>query len=303
MTRDKASPVCYSTPFRGRERGGHRTPQAHCVRPGLSMVRPLRGRTSCEVRALRHKAIAGYPYAVGTGLAPPKDTGCPRHRMECAPGDRKGRPDNGTPLPPSGAIPQGQEGPEGVQPCLAGGERSEPPDGKTPHNKRPRRGRIAQGRGLGLGISRRGARRQLTRDKASPVCYSTPFRGRERGGHRTPQAHCVRPGLSMVRPLRGRTSCEVRALRHKAIAGYPYAVGTGLAPPKDTGCPRHRMECAPGDRKGRPDNGTPLPPSGAIPQGQEGPEGVQPCLAGGERSEPPDRQGTNIPRPRRGRIA
>ena len=34
-----------------------------------------------------------------------------------------------------------------------------------------------------------------------------------------------------------------------------------------------------------------------------GPEGVQPCLAGGERSEPPDRQGTNIPRPRRGRIA
>ena len=34
-----------------------------------------------------------------------------------------------------------------------------------------------------------------------------------------------------------------------------------------------------------------------------GPEGVQPCLAGGERSESPDRQGTNIPRPRRGRIA
>ena len=39
-------------------------------------------------------------------------------------------------------------GPEGVQPCLAGGERSEPPDGKTPHNKRPRRGRIAHRTGL-----------------------------------------------------------------------------------------------------------------------------------------------------------
>ena len=248
MTRDKASPVCYSTPFRGRERGGHRTPQAHCVRPGLSMVRPLRGRTSCEVRALRHKAIAGYPYAVGTGLAPPKDTGCPRHRMECAPGDRKGRPDNGTPLPPSGAIPQGQEGPEGVQPCLAGGERSEPPDGKTPHNKRPRRGRIAQGRGLGLGISRRGARRQLTRDKASPVCYSTPFRGRgKRRAQNTPgslRSPGAKHGSTPSGPHVLRSSCP--ATQGNCRVSIRRRDGAGPAQ-------RHRLPASPhGMRSGRP---------------------------------------------------
>ena len=236
------------------------------------MVRPLRGRTSCEVRALRHKAISGYPYAVGTGLAPPGKTGDLRPRTGCAPGDRKGRPDNGTPLPSSGAIPPRTEGPEGVQPCLAGGERSEPPDRQTPHNKRPRRGRIAQGRGLGFEISRRGARRQLTRDKASPVCYSTPFRGREKRRAQNTPGSLRSPGAK-----HGSTPSGPHVLRgsypatHTAIAGYSYAVGTGLVPPGKTGDLRPRTGCAPGDRKGRPYNGTPLPPSGAIPPRTGGP--------------------------------
>ena len=144
--------------------------------------------------------------------------GGPRGRPNRAGQSKQGSRRGGKPAPiwneylmrvPAWYITRGRAGPEGVQLCLAPGERSEPGVSCEPSWHRPRfRGRMAR-----VGVSR------------VPGCYWTPP-GPVTGRCFYPGVHVVHPRISMVRPLRGRvayegarwgcgvcrTSCEVRAL-------------------------------------------------------------------------------------------
>ena len=100
-----------------------------------------------------------------------------------------------------------------------------------------------------------------------------------------PGVHCVHPRLSIVRPLRGRRSCGVRApvrvVCPCTLRGpCPGACGVCRAA-CEVRAPVHVPFAA---RPAVPVHGSCAPV--ISPPRTGGPEGVQPCLAPGERSEP-----------------
>ena len=123
----------------------------------------------------------------------------------------------------------------------------------------------------------------------APLVVSTPFQGSNGARRRVPLhfaigplrgpgecrwfypgGHCVHPRLSIVRPLRGRRSCEVRAPVRVAFAAGPVrAFPVRVAFARASCGVRAWLVC-------------PV----VCPPRTGGPEGVQPCLAPGERSEP-----------------
>ena len=152
-------------------------------------------------------------------------------------------------------------GPERVQPCLAPGERSEPGGSCDP----------SFGIGPVQGVEQHKAER--------PGCHWTPAGPGLEEGPLHPGVRFAHPRLSMVRPPSG----AVMACGHPGVT-----TGGGGSHGDRTSCGGSCVTTD-GGSHGRGRRSSYLVNSSPIPMGPPrtgGPEGVQPCLAPGERSEP-----------------